>query len=138
MISCRSSTTREHQILPIRTYPKAGGKSALWPHMLSKAKLHSSDHFGTILNEPAGLIAQTVVRHGKSSYDRTYRAHELKRHSIVVPAVVNAWDHDRIDPNEVVNDALTTFHHPYFASRNAPLQQKMAETLEKWWSNQPE
>lgn len=78
----------------------------------------SKDHFSTILNEPAGLIAQTVVRH-------------------VVKNVVQAWDHQRTDPNQVVNDALGVLHHPYFTS-NSPIQQEMAATMTKWFNEQQE
>ncbi|KAK0208698.1 Het-C-domain-containing protein [Desarmillaria ectypa] len=74
--------------------------------------LLSKDHFGLILNEPAGKIAQIVVVNS-------------------VQLIVEAWSNGS-DPDEVINRILEAFHHPYYASGNSQIQRQMYDELEKW------
>ncbi|KAJ3901562.1 Het-C-domain-containing protein [Lentinula edodes] len=74
--------------------------------------LLSKDHFGLILNEPAGKVAQIVVVYST----------EL---------IVKAWA-DNSDPDEVVDQILKAFHHPYFADGYSSIQHKMFEEMERW------
>ncbi|KAK0246194.1 Het-C-domain-containing protein [Armillaria nabsnona] len=74
--------------------------------------LLSKDHFGLILNEPAGKIAQIVVVNS-------------------VQLIVEAWSNNS-DPDDVINRILEAFHHPYYASGNSQIQRQMYDELEKW------
>ncbi|KAJ8084687.1 hypothetical protein PM082_003463 [Marasmius tenuissimus] len=73
----------------------------------------SKDHFNLILNEPAGKIAKVVVTHS-------------------VGLIVQAWGNDS-DPNQVINNILEAFHHPYYADGNSRIQHEMFEELQKWF-----
>jgi len=53
----------------------------------------SKDHFGLILNEPAGQVAQTIVEYA-------------------VNAVVRAWDDNSIQTQQVTEDILQCLFHP--------------------------
>ncbi|KAF9442817.1 heterokaryon incompatibility Het-C [Macrolepiota fuliginosa MF-IS2] len=74
--------------------------------------LLSKDHFGLILNEPAGKIAQIVVQHS-------------------VNLIVQAWS-DNIDPDSVLNTILEAFHHPYYATGDSQIQNQMFEHMQMW------
>ncbi|PFH52311.1 hypothetical protein AMATHDRAFT_46432 [Amanita thiersii Skay4041] len=74
--------------------------------------LLSKDHFGLILNEPAGKIAQLVVVYS-------------------VNLIVKAWADDN-EPDNVINEILEAFHHPYYATGQSRIQNKMFEEMEKW------
>ncbi|KAF9029991.1 Het-C-domain-containing protein [Hymenopellis radicata] len=74
--------------------------------------LLSKDHFGLVLNEPAGKIAQLVVVH-------------------TVQLIVSAWADDS-DPDQVIDQALEAFHHPYYASGRSEIQRQMFDEMEKW------
>ncbi|TFK77526.1 Het-C-domain-containing protein [Pluteus cervinus] len=74
--------------------------------------LLSKDHFGLILNEPAGQIAQIVVEHS-------------------VNLIVKAWSDDS-NPDRVVDQILKAFHHPYYADGRSEIQHKMFAHMEKW------
>ncbi|KAF5392598.1 hypothetical protein D9757_002270 [Collybiopsis confluens] len=71
--------------------------------------LLSKDHFGLILNEPAGKIAQIVVVYST----------EL---------IVKAW----FDDSNPIDQILEAFHHPYFADRRSSIQHRMFEEMERW------
>ncbi|TFL06149.1 heterokaryon incompatibility protein Het-C-domain-containing protein [Pterulicium gracile] len=73
----------------------------------------SKDHFGLILNEPAGLIAQVIVQH-------------------TVKAIAQAWG-DNSDADRVIDGVLEAFHHPYYATGNSQVQRAMFEKLEQWF-----
>jgi len=73
----------------------------------------SKDHFGLILNEPAGLVAQTIVEYS-------------------VNAIVQAWSNDS-DPDAVIDKILEALHHPYYADGNSEIQEAMRETVVKWF-----
>ncbi|KAJ7597340.1 Het-C-domain-containing protein [Mycena floridula] len=74
--------------------------------------LLSKDHFGLILNEPAGKIAQLVVVHSTQ-------------------LIVSAWN-DNSDPDRVVDQILEAFHHPYYATGRSGIQHQMFEAMEQW------
>ncbi|KAF7307409.1 Het-C-domain-containing protein [Mycena indigotica] len=82
----------------------------------SKAVIDSDDqyedHFGLILNEPAGKIAVLVVQH-------------------TVNVIVKAWS-DNGDPNRAVDVILEAFHHPYYATGRSDIQNSMFKELERW------
>ncbi|KAH7334385.1 heterokaryon incompatibility protein Het-C-domain-containing protein [Rhizoctonia solani] len=76
--------------------------------------LLSKDHFGLILNEPAGKIAMIVVRH-------------------TVQLIVEAWyDHNK-DVGATINQVMEAFHHPHYASGNSQVQNEMYEELTRWF-----
>ncbi|CEL53878.1 hypothetical protein RSOLAG1IB_06660 [Rhizoctonia solani AG-1 IB] len=76
--------------------------------------LLSKDHFGLILNEPAGKIAMVVVKH-------------------TVELIVEAWyDHNK-DIGATINQVLEAFHHPHYASGNSRVQNEMYEELTRWF-----
>ena len=66
-----------------------------------------------ILNECSGQIARIIVRH-------------------TVELVVKAWDNSSINPDDVINDTLSAFHHPMFADGRSTLQGKMIQHVQNW------
>lgn len=72
----------------------------------------SKDHFDLILNEPAGKIAQLVVEH-------------------TVNLIVQAWS-DESDPNQVIDNILEAFHHPYYATGHSEIQHQMFNHIDEW------
>ncbi|KAJ7150218.1 Het-C-domain-containing protein [Mycena filopes] len=74
--------------------------------------LLSKDHFGLILNEPAGKIAMLVVEHS-------------------VKIIVQAWS-DNNDPSRAVDQILEAFHHPYYATGRSGIQNAMFEEMQRW------
>ncbi|KAF8167442.1 heterokaryon incompatibility protein Het-C-domain-containing protein [Crassisporium funariophilum] len=74
--------------------------------------LLSKDHFGLILNEPAGKIAQIVVEHS-------------------VNLIVKAWS-DNSNPEDSINTILEAFHHPYYATGRSDIQRKMFDHMQRW------
>ncbi|KAI0652327.1 heterokaryon incompatibility protein Het-C-domain-containing protein [Trametes meyenii] len=75
--------------------------------------LLSKDHFALILNEPAGKIALVVVQHS-------------------VKLLVDSWFNDNVDQDQVINEILEAFHHPYYATGNSRIQQEMFQCLQNW------
>ncbi|KAH8835679.1 Het-C-domain-containing protein [Flagelloscypha sp. PMI_526] len=67
----------------------------------------SKDHFGLILNEPAGKIAQVVVIH-----------------SLGMAMAI---------PDQYIDEILEAFHHPYYASGRSAVQNDMFRELQKWF-----
>ncbi|KDQ14431.1 hypothetical protein BOTBODRAFT_132240 [Botryobasidium botryosum FD-172 SS1] len=83
--------------------------------------LLSKDHFSLILNEPAGQIAQIIVRHS-------------------VNLIVKSWYNKRADPQQVIDQAskiLEAFHHPYFARQDSEIQRAMFDHMQSWLNNLP-
>ncbi|KAJ2923604.1 hypothetical protein H1R20_g13491, partial [Candolleomyces eurysporus] len=74
--------------------------------------LLSKDHFGLILNEPAGKIAQLVVEYS-------------------VNLIVEAWSSND-NPDQVINQILEAFHHPYYNTGRSQIQHKMFNEMERW------
>ncbi|KAI0323073.1 heterokaryon incompatibility protein Het-C-domain-containing protein [Amylostereum chailletii] len=75
--------------------------------------LLSKDHFGLILNEPAGKIAQAVVK-------------------FTVNNIVQAWQEETEDPDRVLDTILEAFHHPFYSNGRSQIQRVMFETMERW------
>ncbi|KAI0035105.1 heterokaryon incompatibility protein Het-C-domain-containing protein [Vararia minispora EC-137] len=95
-------------------------KSGLWGHPATEVVLRGSprltleqDHFGLILNEPAGVIAKQVVRY-------------------TVNNVVQAWQEESEDPDRVIGTILEAFHRPYYSTGRSQIQCVMFETMERW------
>ena len=76
----------------------------------------SKDHFGLILNEPAGKIAQVIVEYA-------------------VNLIVPAWGNNE-DADQVINKILESFHHPYYATGRSEVQSKMFDTMQRWIGSQ--
>ncbi|GJJ09955.1 hypothetical protein Clacol_004179 [Clathrus columnatus] len=76
----------------------------------------AKDHFALILNEPAGKVARVIVEH-------------------TVTLVVKAWCEERINPEETVDKILETIHHPFFATSNSQVQDKMMECMHTWFTS---
>ncbi|GAA5960765.1 hypothetical protein JCM3765_007326 [Sporobolomyces pararoseus] len=77
----------------------------------------SKDHFGLILNEPAGNLACIVVRH-------------------TVNLIVRAWDDTSMNVDHVASDILKTFHHPYFYDESSSVQREMGAYMKTWIEGQ--
>ncbi|GAA5987987.1 hypothetical protein JCM5350_007849 [Sporobolomyces pararoseus] len=77
----------------------------------------SKDHFGLILNEPAGNLACIVVRH-------------------TVNLIVRAWDDTSMNVDHVASDILKTFHHPYFFDESSSVQREMGAYMKSWIEGQ--
>ncbi|PPQ63835.1 hypothetical protein CVT24_009785 [Panaeolus cyanescens] len=73
----------------------------------------SKDHFGLVLNEPAGKIAKVVVEH-------------------TVNLIVQAWS-NRDNADNVINQILEAFHHPYYATGRSQIQNRMFDEMQKWF-----
>ncbi|KIR24943.1 heterokaryon incompatibility protein HET-C [Cryptococcus deuterogattii LA55] len=73
----------------------------------------SKDHFGLILNQPAGEIARIVVEH-------------------TVNLVVKAWDDNSINPSQVTESSLEVLFHPDFASGHSQIQKQMLDKMREW------
>ncbi|KAI2052508.1 hypothetical protein LOZ43_004505 [Ophidiomyces ophidiicola] len=82
----------------------------------------SKDHFSNLLNEPAGKVAQTVVRWA-------------------VPQIMEAWDNENTDIDRTLTRIIHgVFHHPahrgYGEDGQADIRRDMFAAVEKWWRDQ--
>ena len=82
----------------------------------------SKDHFSNVLNEPAGKVAQQVVKW-------------------VVPQIMECWDNERIDADRTLNRIIQgVFHHPalrdYGDDGAVDVRRLMFRVVEQWWSDQ--
>lgn len=76
--------------------------------------LLSKDHFRTILNEPAGLIARMVTVN-------------------TVDKMVRVWENPTADVNAAINDILQCIFHPEFPQRGgSDIQNAMIGSVETW------
>ncbi|EER25810.1 hypothetical protein D8B26_004077 [Coccidioides posadasii str. Silveira] len=82
----------------------------------------SKDHFSNVLNEPAGKVAQEVVKWA-------------------VPQIMDAWDDEYIDVDRTLTRIIHgVFHHP--AHRNhgqdgqSDIRMLMFGAVEQWWNEQ--
>ncbi|BFZ57788.1 hypothetical protein PYCC9005_004842 [Savitreella phatthalungensis] len=73
----------------------------------------AKDHFSCYLNNPAGLVAQAVVRH-------------------TVERVTAAWADTSINPFQVIDEILEVFHHPALPTGRTPIQREMRSIVERW------
>ncbi|KAI9613572.1 hypothetical protein H4Q26_010179 [Puccinia striiformis f. sp. tritici PST-130] len=83
------------------------------PHADDPTHSLLKDHFGLILNEPAGNLAKIIVKHA-------------------VNGVVQAWGSTSVDPYQTVNKILEAFHHPYFVDGISDVQREMGEYMRDW------
>lgn len=81
--------------------------------------LLSKDHFSNILNEPAGLVASTILQY-------------------VAPRVIYAWEHPDIPLEQVLNDVVRVFHHPALRDQHCDLHRDMFSTVERWARSRPD
>lgn len=79
----------------------------------------SKDHFGNILNQPAGLVASITT-------------------NWTTQAIVKCWDDTHLDANETIDEILAILHHPAFPEKKTPIQQYMFEAVRLWWTARPE
>lgn len=79
----------------------------------------SKDHFGNVLNQPAGLVATITT-------------------NFTTQAVVKCWDEPHLDADETISEILTILHHPAFPEKKTPIQQYMFEAVRLWWRARPE
>ncbi|KAK6363785.1 hypothetical protein TWF730_001198 [Orbilia blumenaviensis] len=81
--------------------------------------LLSKDHFSNRLNEPAGLIAQAVVKY-------------------VVPRIVFAWENPNTPVQMVLEDVVRVFHHPACRDPSLELHTSMFKAVQDWVNKQPD
>ncbi len=81
--------------------------------------LLSKDHFSNILNQPAGLVASSILQY-------------------VAPRVIYAWQHPDIPVDEVMNDISRAFHHPALRDRHCELHNIMYSAVERWVHSRPD
>ncbi|KAK6531501.1 hypothetical protein TWF281_008303 [Arthrobotrys megalospora] len=81
--------------------------------------LLSKDHFSNKLNEPAGLIAQAVVRY-------------------VVPRIVFAWENPNTPVQMVLDDVVRVFHHPACRDPRLELHTSMFKAVQDWVNKLPD
>ncbi|EPQ30443.1 uncharacterized protein PFL1_01969 [Pseudozyma flocculosa PF-1] len=79
----------------------------------------SKDHFGLILNEVAGNVAQIIVRH-------------------TVKLVVKAWDDNGIDADRTADECLAPMFHPYWFSGRSEVQREMLDYMAGWARSHPQ
>ncbi|KAF8328217.1 uncharacterized protein EI90DRAFT_2926740 [Cantharellus anzutake] len=73
----------------------------------------SKDHFALILNDPAGKLAQVIVKHA-------------------VTMVVKAWDDPKSDPRDAIEGILQCMFHPDFHDSRSPIQREMMQFMSDW------
>ncbi|WWC61274.1 uncharacterized protein I303_103855 [Kwoniella dejecticola CBS 10117] len=73
----------------------------------------SKDHFGLILNQPAGEIAQIVVEY-------------------TVKLVVQAWDNNSMPVEQVTEPVLEALFHPDFHDGRSEIQKRMLDKMRNW------
>ena len=80
----------------------------------------SKDHFTCRLNEPAGRVAQEIIK-------------------FAVPLIMQAWDDERIDIGSTLNNIIAVLHHPALRTYPYgphPCREAMFEVVRKWWQNE--
>ncbi|CDZ97898.1 Heterokaryon incompatibility Het-C [Phaffia rhodozyma] len=78
----------------------------------------SKDHFGLILNEPAGNLARINITHA-------------------VKLIVEAWDDTNIDARGVGEKAWESVFHPMFYDSRSQIQSEMMAYMKQWIDTQP-
>ncbi|KAG8680604.1 hypothetical protein FRC09_018115, partial [Ceratobasidium sp. 395] len=72
----------------------------------------SKDHFGLILNEPAGNLAKIIVTH-------------------TVQMITKAWDDTSVHARQVIEPILECMFHPDFHKNNSAVQREMLQYMDK-------
>ena len=80
--------------------------------------LLSKDHFSNILNEPAGLVASSILQY-------------------VAPRVIYGWQHLEVPVEQILNDVARVFHHPAFQDQHCQLHRDMFSAVERWAHSRP-
>ncbi|TEB34401.1 Het-C-domain-containing protein [Coprinellus micaceus] len=75
----------------------------------------SKDHFNLILNEPAGLLAKTIVVNA-------------------VTLVSKAWDDNSMNVSHATEEILQCLFHPDFHNSNSKVQREMLQTVHDWFN----
>ena len=78
----------------------------------------SKDHFGNVLNQPAGLVATVTTNWATQQ-------------------IVKCWDDADIDAELVIDKILSVLHHPSFPDNKTPIQEYMFDTVKAWWETTP-
>ncbi|TIA70156.1 hypothetical protein E3P91_03227 [Wallemia ichthyophaga] len=78
----------------------------------------AKDHFGNVLNAPAGRLAKLMITH------------------IVNAVVKDGWDGEA-DPSSIADEALQALHHPDFQNGSA-IQEDMMQFVKDWIESQGE
>ncbi|WWC85344.1 uncharacterized protein L201_000207 [Kwoniella dendrophila CBS 6074] len=73
----------------------------------------SKDHFGLILNQPAGEIAQIIVEYA-------------------VKLVVQAWDNNSMPVEQAIEPILEALFHPDFHNPHSEIQKRMLDKMRNW------
>lgn len=81
--------------------------------------LLSKDHFSNILNEPAGLVATSILQY-------------------VAPRIIYAWEHPDVPVEQVMDDIVRVFHHPALRDNNCEVHRNMFNTVERWMRSRPD
>ncbi|EIM22694.1 Het-C-domain-containing protein [Wallemia mellicola CBS 633.66] len=76
----------------------------------------AKDHFGNILNGPAGRLAKVVITHAVNT------------------VVKDGWDGDR-DPRSIADDCIQALHHPDFQN-GSQIQKDMVNFVKEWIESQ--
>lgn len=79
----------------------------------------SKDHFGNLLNEPAGQVATEIVK-------------------FIAPRVLYAWEHPDVPVQRVMDDIESIFHHPAIRDEHNECHRKMFEAVRKWANDRPD
>lgn len=75
----------------------------------------SKDHFSSVLNPPAGLIA-TITTNWSTQQ------------------IVRCWDDPDSHAEDTIREILTILHHPAFPRKKTDIQDYMFKAVEAWWS----
>ena len=75
--------------------------------------LLSKDHFGNVLNPPAGELASAILKY-------------------VAPRVLYAWEHPDIPVEQVLDDVCRVFHHPALRDHRCEVHNTMFSVVENW------
>src|SRR5579859_6602063 len=70
------------------------------------------------LNDPAGQVAQVIVRHA-------------------VTEVVAAWSDHNVDPQRAIDSIVQCFCHPALLNRSSQLHMEMFSTVQRWIDGLP-
>lgn len=81
--------------------------------------LLSKDHFSNILNQPAGLVATTILKY-------------------VTPLVIHAWEQPDVSVERLLDNVCLVFHHPAIRDSKPKICQDMFNTVSKWVENLPD
>ena len=82
----------------------------------------AKDHFINLMNGPAGLLAQILLKN-------------------VVKLVAQGWNDSSLSAEKLAAEAISFIHHPSFADEKNATHQEMREFVETWinaWGDEKE